>query len=255
MAVTDPQGEPQRELITAVKAGLAAAADTVKAPEMQAYMKSAMPYYGVFTPGQRKLFRAVFAAHPLPDRAAWLATVRALWDEATHREERYAAIALTGAKEYAHWQGPDLVPGLYRDLIVDGAWWDYVDDIATHRVGPLLHAAPEPVTPVMRDWSAGSDPWLRRSAIICQVGRKSGTDTELLALAIDRAAGERDFFLRKAIGWALREYAKTDPDWVRGFLADRAGRLSPLSVRVALTHLGQGAGRDGGQGASGSSGP
>lgn len=247
--------KPQQELIAAIRAGLAAAADPAKAPGMQAYMKSALPYHGVYLPTQRSLFRAVFAAHPLPDRGAWLATVRALWDGATHREERYAAIALTGAREYARWQGPDLVPGLYHDLIVSGAWWDYVDDIATHRVGPLLHAAPEPVTPIMRDWSGGADLWLRRTAIICQVGRKSGTDTGLLTLAIDRAAGEPEFFLRKAIGWALREYAKTDPDWVRGFLADRAGRLSPLSVRVALTHLGQGGEQSGGQGASGSSGP
>jgi 3-methyladenine DNA glycosylase AlkD len=229
---------PQRELIAAIRTGLAAAGDPDKAPGMQAYMKSAMPYHGVPAPGQRRLFRAVFAAHPLPDRERWLATVRALWDDATHREERYAAIALAGARAYARWQAPDLVPGLYRDLIVTGAWWDYVDDVAIHRVGPLLHIAPEPVTPIMKAWSASDDLWLRRAAIICQIGRKAYTNTALLALTIDRAADEREFFLRKAIGWALREYAKTDPDWVRGFVADRAGQLSPLSVREATKHLG-----------------
>jgi 3-methyladenine DNA glycosylase AlkD len=230
--------DPQQELATAIRAGLAAAADPAKAPAMQAYMKSALPYHGVPAPGQRALFRAVFAAHPLPDRDTWLTTVRALWDGATHREERYAAIALSGVKAYARWQAPDLVPGLYRDLIVAGAWWDYVDDLAIHRVGPQLRAAPGTVTPIMRDWSAGTDLWLRRSAIICQVGSKARTDTELLTLAIDRAAGEREFFLRKAIGWALREHAKTDPDWVREFVAARADRLSPLSRREALKHLG-----------------
>jgi len=230
--------DPQQELIAAIRAGLAAAGDPARAPAMQAYMKSAMPYYGVLAPGQRELFRAVFATHPLSDRDTWLATVRTLWDQATHREERYAAIALSGAKAYARWQAPDLVPGLYQDLIVTGAWWDYVDDLAIHRVGPLLRAAPGTITPVMRDWSAGTDLWLRRSAIICQIGSKAGTDLELLTLAIDRATGERGFFLRKAIGWALREYAKTDPDWVRAFVADRADRLSPLSRREALKHLG-----------------
>ena len=232
-----PVTEPEQELIAAIRAGLTAAGDPDKAPAMQAYMKSAMPYYGVHAPDQRRLFRAVFAAHPLPDRGHWLATVRTLWAEATHREERYAAIALTGGKTYAHWQGPDLVDGLYRDMIVTGAWWDYVDDVAIHRVRPLLHSAPEPVTPIMKAWSAADDLWLRRAAIICQVGRKSQTDTDLLALAIDRAAAEPEFFLRKAIGWALREYAKTDPDWVRGFVSDRAGRLSPLSVREAVKNL------------------
>jgi len=229
--------DPRRKLIAAIRTGLAEAGDPDKAPAMQAYMKSAMPYYGVPAPGQRRLFRAVFAAHRLPDREHWLATVRALWAEATHREERYAAIALAGARAYARWLGPDLVPGLYRNMIVTGAWWDYVDDVAIHRVGPLLHAAPEPVTPIMRAWSAGDDLWLRRAAIICQIGRKAYTDTELLALTIDRAAAEREFFLRKAIGWALREYAKTDPGWVLGFVADRTGRLSPLSVREAVKHL------------------
>ena len=232
-AVTDPQ----RELIAAIRTGLAAAGDPAKASGMQAYMKSALPYYGVPAPSQRQLFRAVFAAHPVPDRKYWLATVRALWDGATHREERYAAIALPGARAYARWQTPDLVSGLYHDLIVTGAWWDYVDDVAIRRVGPLLHSAPEPVTPIMKAWSAGTELWLRRAAIICQIGRKRYTNTDLLALTIDRAAGEREFFLRKAIGWALREYAKTNPDWVREFVAERAARLSPLSVREAVKHL------------------
>lgn len=230
--------DPQHELLAAIRTGLAAAGDPDKAPRMQAYMKSAMPYHGVPAPGQRQLFRAVFTAHPLPDRECWLATVRALWDDATHREERYAAIELTGARAYARWRGPDLVPSLYRDMIVTGAWWDYVDDIAIRRVGPLLHSAPGPVTPIVKAWSAGGELWLRRASIICQIGRKAYTDTDLLTLTIDRAAGEREFFLRKAIGWALREYAKTNPDWVRGFVADRAGRLSPLSVREAVKHLG-----------------
>ncbi|MCI0690220.1 MAG: DNA alkylation repair protein [Sporichthyaceae bacterium] len=231
--------DPDPRLIQAVRAGLAAAADPAKAPTMQAYMKSELPFYGTQAPDQRQLFRAVFAAHPLPDRDRWLATIRALWEDAIHREERYAAIALTGARPYAGWQTADLVPGLYHDMIVTGAWWDYVDDLAIRRVGPIVRAEPEVITPIMLDWSAGDDLWLRRSAIICQIASKAATDTELLTLTIERAIEEREFFLRKAIGWALREHAKTDPDWVRRFVAARVDRLSGLSKREALRRLDQ----------------
>mgnify|MGYP003471877200 CR=1 FL=1 len=230
--------DPELRLVTAIRTGLAAAADPAKAPAMRAYMKSDLPFYGVQAPGQRELFRAVFAEHPLPDRHRWLATIRVLWEDATHREERYAAIALTGVRAYADWQTPDLVPGLYHDMIVTGAWWDYVDDLAIRRVGPILRADPEQVTPVLAEWIAGADLWLRRSAIICQIGSTAATDTELLTLAIDRAAADREFFLRKGIGWALREHAKTDPDWGQAFVAARPGRLSGLSVREALKHIG-----------------
>ncbi|HET9945055.1 MAG TPA: DNA alkylation repair protein [Actinomycetes bacterium] len=220
-----------------MRAGLAAAADPDAAPVMQAYMKSELPYRGVKAPRCRTVFRAALAEHPLPDRAAWLAAIRRLWDEATHREERYAALAVARDRRYAAHRTPEVLP-LYRHLVVTGAWWDLVDDVATHLVGPLLLDRPTETGPVVRAWAVDEDRWLRRTAVICQVGAKEHTDPALLAHAIDANLDDRDFFLRKAIGWALRQYARTDPAWVQQFVADRGERLSPLSRREALKHIG-----------------
>ena len=222
-------------LITALRDGLTALANPAKAPDMQRYMKSEQPFLGVAKPERARLARAVFAAHPPADRDTWLDTVRALWRRARCREERYLAIDLTGWRGSARWQTPDLLP-LYEELVVTGAWWDFVDEIAARRVGPLLRAHPDQVRPAMLAWARDPDRWKRRTAIICQLGSRSATDTDLLADAITANLADRDFFLRKGIGWALREHAKTDPAWVRAFVAAHPD-LSPLSRREALRRL------------------
>ncbi|HEY0637683.1 MAG TPA: DNA alkylation repair protein [Pseudonocardiaceae bacterium] len=228
-------GVALRPLVRAVRQELAALGDPAKAPDMQRYMRSELPYRGVGTPVWRPLARRLASAYPCADLPTLLATVRELWHGARYREERYVALQLTGERRYAAWQKPALLP-FYRELIVTGAWWDLVDTIAPHRVGPLLRTYPAEVTPVVRAWADGEDTWLRRSAIICQLGSKAGTDTELLTHAVERAIGEREFFLRKGIGWALREYSKTDPVWVAAFVAAHPG-LSGLSRREASKYL------------------
>jgi 3-methyladenine DNA glycosylase AlkD len=222
-------------LVAAVRDGLAALGDPVKAAQMQAYMKSTMPFRGVPTPPRRNLMKRLFDAGPPRDRLTWEATVRALWDEAGFREERYAAIDLCGHRSARAWQDVETMP-LYEYLIVTGAWWDHVDAVAIHFVGALLRADPKRVTPTIRRWSTAPDRWLRRSAIIVQNGSRRVTDTRLLAEVIAVNLGDGDFFIRKGIGWALREYAKTDGDWVRAFVAGH--ELSPLSRREATRHLG-----------------
>lgn len=200
---------------------------------MQVYMKSALPFLGVGVPVVRQLTRAVADRHPFTDRAVLERDVRALWDHASWREERYAATALCDTRSARALRSPELLP-LYRELIVAGAWWDHVDELA-RRVGELRAGWPEEVTPELRGWVSAEDRWLRRAAIICQLGAKSDTDLDLLREAIEANAADREFFVRKAIGWALRDYARTDPDWVRHFLLDHD--LSPLSRREALKHL------------------
>jgi 3-methyladenine DNA glycosylase AlkD len=177
----------------------------------------------------------LFAAHPLPDVTALRTAALTLWREATHREERYLAIDLTGYRAYREWQTPALLP-LYEEMIVTGAWWDYVDEIANRRVGPLLRDFPDELTPVMRAWATDDDLWKRRTSIICQLSFAEATDTALLTSAIEANLGDRDFFIRKGIGWALRQFARTEPGWVRAFVDGHPG-LSPLSVREALKHL------------------
>lgn len=227
--------EADAALVTAVRAGLAEVADPARAEPMRRYMKSAMPFRGVPKPQRAALLKRLFAAHPLSTRDSWVATVLELWRGAGFREERYAATDLTGHRPYQRWQDADLL-GLYEELVVTGAWWDHVDEIASRRVGPLLRADPARLTPAMRSWAHDPDPWKRRTSIICQLGSRRATDTELLAHAIEANADDPDFFLRKAIGWALREHTKTDPAWVVAFVAAHPG-LSPLSRREALRTL------------------
>lgn len=213
-------------------------------------MKSAMPYRGHTAAELTRLLRPILADPTVrpATRAEWERAVRILWHGATHREDRYAAQHLAGHRAYRSWQDPDTLD-LYRELIVDGAWWDHVDTLAAHRVGDILHSHREPTTAVLRQWMVADDLWLRRTAIISQLGHGPDTDLDLLSDAIDAnldasassgtpaTAYGREFFIRKAIGWALRQYARTDPDWVRAFVDSRGDRLSGLSRREALKHL------------------
>ena len=229
------------DLVDQLRGALAAAGDPGRAPDLQRYMKSAMPYYGVTAPALRKVVSPLIAAHPLPDRAAWERCVLELWDAASHREERYAAIAVAGHRLYRGFQDPDAVAGLYRHLITTGAWWDLVDSVAPGLVGPILAAHPRGEGVRMREWAVADDLWLRRSAIICQLGAKGATDlallTDVIEANVEGTRFGREFFVRKAIGWALRQHARTDPAWVASFVADHEAVLSGLSKREALKHI------------------
>jgi 3-methyladenine DNA glycosylase AlkD len=226
---------PDRALVSAVRSALAGVADPERAPAMQAYMKSAMPFRGAPKSVQVAALRPVLVAHPVTDRATWEATVRELYDRAEFREERYAALALLGVRAAKAWYDPDLVP-LLEHLVVTGAWWDLVDDIAGHQVAPIHRDFPAAMAPVVRRWSVDEDLWLRRTAILSQLGSGLATDRTLLTDVIEANAASREFFHRKAIGWALRDLAWKDPDWVRTFVESHPG-LSPLSRREALKNL------------------
>jgi 3-methyladenine DNA glycosylase AlkD len=127
--------------------------------------------------------------------------------------------------------------GAREELIVTGAWWDYVDDIAAHRVGPILAREPTLMKRKMLSWSRSDNLWKRRTAILCQLGLKAQTDRGLLYACIEPSLPSPEFFLQKAIGWALRQYARTDPAAVRIYVRSRGERLSSLSRREALKHL------------------
>lgn len=200
-------------------------------------MKSTMPYRGVTMPEVRRIAKTALKEYPLRDQSHLIATVTGLWDNAEHREERYAALTILQVPKHRPWRDLTLLP-LYEHLVITGRWWDLVDDIATHAIGELLRAHPAEVAPVMRFWASDDDLWRRRAALVCQVGAKSETDADLLGDIITPAMDEQDFFVRKGIGWALRDYARTDPDWVGAFVVEHAYELSPLSIREATKHLG-----------------
>jgi 3-methyladenine DNA glycosylase AlkD len=178
-------------------------------------MKSATPFLGVRVPAMQTLTRGEARLRPFATSADLIDTVLRLWREAAYREERYAAITRLDTPAARRHRDPALLPAL-EELIVTGAWWDYVDELA-HRVGDLLLGWPAEVRPAVLTWTRSDDRWLRRASIICQLGTRDRADVELLTIAIESAIDDSDFFLRKAIGWALRDYARTDPAWVRSF--------------------------------------
>jgi 3-methyladenine DNA glycosylase AlkD len=223
-----------------LRSRLAAVADPARARGMQAYMKSAMPYLGVSAVPLRQVCREAFAGLAWPDSLAWQDDVLTVWRSAGYREERYAAIELTGVAAARPFQHVDAL-ATYEEMIVAGAWWDYVDAIATQRFWRILQNDPDEMKTAMRRWSEDANMWKRRSAILCQIKAKAATDLELLYACIEPSLDSKEFFLRKAIGWSLREYAWTDANEVRRYVAANADRLSGLSKREALKNIGMSA--------------
>lgn len=202
---------------------------------MQAYMKSEMPSYGVKAKAMRAILKDAMGDQKL-DWGEARATARALWDGATHREERHLAIELTGITRHKKHLVAAELP-LFEHMIRSGAWWDFVDVIATHRIRVMLDNDERSLTPVIRRWARDEDVWIRRAAIICQNLRKERTDPELLEYCIKANFKRDEFWLRKAIGWSLRHYGRIDGDWVVAFVDEHVDTLSPLSKKEALKHL------------------
>lgn len=216
-------------LIARIRAELRQAADPERAAGQQAYMKSDMPFLGVRVPDARRIARA--AAKGEKDAGALLTAARTLWDEAGHREERYAAQALLALRPV---RGDLAAVPLIEHMVRTGRWWDFTDDLAS-RLAELHDAHPAETAALVRRWSTDDDLWMRRLAILSQLGRRDRVDSALLREVIGANLADAEFFIRKAIGWALREYARVDPDWVRSYAAEHD--LSPLSRREALKHL------------------
>src|SRR6478735_10156010 len=154
------------DLADTIGAALAAAADPERAPGQQAYMKSPMPFYGVPLPEVRRLTKA--AATGMTDAATLCATAIELWDEASRREERYAAMHLLGQRLLR--ADPEIVP-IVEHMVRTGHWWDITDELA-HRLAEALEARPGETTRLVRRWSVDPDMWIRRIAILSQLGRR-----------------------------------------------------------------------------------
>jgi len=212
---------------------LAAAADPEKAGPMAAYMKSSAPFYGVMAKQRNTVVAELVREFPANSSKEYAARVRSLW-AGSFREDRYVAISY--ARSFPRFITISNLR-MYRTMIVQGSWWDYVDEIASHLVGSVLMVQPDLTTPRVAAWIGDEDLWLRRTSIICQLRRKSSTDVELLDQACTQNLTDPDFFIRKAIGWALREYAKTEPRWVLAYVQEHRDHLSGLTLREATKHL------------------
>ncbi len=220
------------ELLDRLVRVFSAARDPVRAQAQAAYMREKFPFLGLAAPTHRALSRTVVSGLPKPTEADLHAVALGCW---RLDEREYQYFACDWLRAHVKAAGPAFL-GTLRTLLTTRTWWDTVDPLATRVVGVLVQRHPGLVTQ-MDAWSADRDVWLIRTAILHQLHHGPRTDTDRLFGYCSRQAGHPDFFVRKAIGWALRQYARTDPGAVRGYVERERARLSPLSVREATRHL------------------
>ncbi|AKK02634.1 DNA alkylation repair protein [Corynebacterium epidermidicanis] len=228
---------PTESFLTELRAGFQRFADPERAKGQQAYLKTLEPMLGITNGDLRSVVNAVSLEllGRRPGLADLLAVTEYTWAHAQSRDERSAAIFLLALPRYARLVTFDAMP-LIRQLVVEGAWWDLVDALV--KVQPYARAsAPAESDALMRAWAVDENFWIRRYAIISQLGTKSDLDKDLLVDCILPNLADREFFVAKAIGWALRDHARHDPEWVRAFVALHERRMQPLSRREALKHL------------------
>lgn len=218
--------------VAALVEAFAAAGDPVRAADMRRYMRDQFAFLGVATPQRRAIAKQVLS--PLgPPAARDLEALGPVAWAVDEREVQYTAVDLLARNVKV--ARPELL-AVVADLVVSKSWWDTVDALAAKVVGPLVLRFP-PLVGTLDEWIAGDELWLARTAILHQLGFKADTDVDRLFRYSLVWASCPDFFARKAIGWALRQHAYTDPDAIRAFVAEHADVLSPLTVREASKHL------------------
>lgn len=206
-----------------------------RAAEMSRYMRDLFPFYGISSAPLREIARDALAGMSTPTEAQLRAVSRACWKR-PEREWQYFACGYL--RRHIGVASAAMLPTL-EHLIRTKSWWDTVDSLASRSVGPLVRNARTLVEEMDR-WIDSPNVWLARTAILHQLFYRSATDADRLFTYCLRRAGDTEFFIRKAIGWALREYSKTDDDAVRRFVQQHALELSGLSKREALKWLERG---------------
>lgn len=206
-------------------------ADTAKSNEMSRYMRGQFPFYGIHAPQRRKLFRKVLEETGLPPKESLPEIVTICWEK-KQREFQHTGMELAG-KYLKQVDRKDI--SLYEMMITGKSWWDTVDYIAATLVGNWCRGFPEESAGKVRAWLHSDNLWLQRTTLIFQLKYKKNTDVELLSETVRTLNRGNEFFIHKAIGWALRQYSKTDPEWIKSFV--ELNSLSPLSHREALKWL------------------
>jgi 3-methyladenine DNA glycosylase AlkD len=226
-----PDGELARQVMSRVVGAFEAARDDAAALAMRAYMRDQFAFLGIASPARVALCRDVMEGLPRPTAADLDAIARSCWDR-PQREYQYFALWLL--RRHAKVLEPDFLDTA-RTLLTTRSWWDTVDELAQNVVGPLVQRGNR--VELMDTWIADEDIWLARTAILHQNRFKGDTDTARLFGYCEARAADTEFFIRKAIGWALREHSKTDAAAVRAFVAAHDRELSGLSKREALKWL------------------
>lgn len=217
---------------TDLRPALEAVADPVKAPQMAAYMKDRFVFLGVSSPDRDAVLKELLAVHGRPSGPDAIALAQHCWAQP---EREFQNLGVRVLRRSVKRLTSDDLDAL-RVFVQDKSWWDTVDELAGRVVGGLVAADPD-LRQVMDAWIEDADFWLARVALIHQLFHKEDTDAERLFAYCERRAADTEFFIRKAIGWALRQYARTNPDAVALFVAEHEDELSGLSKREALKHL------------------
>lgn len=205
--------------------------DPFKASGAKAYLLHQFEFHGLMTPERRLLCRAHYQQYPVASLHE-LETITKECFSLPEREYQYFAVELF-AYHKKLWKPSSIK--LMEYCLVTKSWWDSVDHIVSHWLGPYFKLFPEKMFPVTTKWNLSDNRWLQRCSIIFQNAYKKDTDTILLSKYILHCAGSKEFFVQKAIGWALREYSKTDAKWVKNFV--KKNKLAPLSAREALKRI------------------
>jgi 3-methyladenine DNA glycosylase AlkD len=222
-----------KEYVVLVSDALNAHADPKRALEMKAYLRNQFEFLGIQTPTRRSIFKVL---PKLPkDAPLILQIANELWKK-PEREFRYVACDLLS--QNAQVFGLEDLPAI-KKLLQQDSWWETVDSLSgaigdivlKEKINHLNSQA------IMDEWLQDSDFWVRRSAMIHQLGWKAKTDQERLSNYALALSGESEFFIRKAIGWAFRDYARQDPVFVKSFMKKNASQFSNLTVREATKHL------------------
>lgn len=205
-------------------------ADPVRAAKEQAYLKSKLEHIGVSVPLTRKIVRAA-APSTRPDV---LGVAAALWEKPVY-ERRLSTVELLAYRTAV--LEPDDLPFI-ESLLRQSETWALVDHLAEAVAGDIVRRNPD-AAEVLDRWAGDPDFWIRRSALLALLGpiRKGNGDLDRFSRYADGMLDEREFFIRKAIGWVLREIGKQNPDWVATWLDERQGRVAPLAVREAVKYL------------------
>lgn len=208
---------------------LKAVANSDDAVAMKAYMKNKFEFLGVKTPARRKLVKAFFKQQT--DCVIDWNFINEAWNN-PYRELQYVALDYLEIRKKL--LTPSDLPRL-KKLAQTKSWWDTVDFL-DRLVGSIIARFPETKATIL-SWSCDEDIWLRRLAIDHQLLRKEETDTELLEKILVNNLGQTEFFINKAIGWALRDYSKTNPNWVKDFIERHRAEMAALSIREGSKYL------------------
>jgi 3-methyladenine DNA glycosylase AlkD len=206
-------------------------ADRETAAPMEAYMRGQYPFLGIKTPERTRLTKDFWSRHGIPSGEELLQVVRELWELP---EREFQNVAMSFLEKYGKQASKDDIDR-FEWLITTKSWWDTVDYLASHTMGDHLTRYPDLISTYTDRWIHSDNLWLRRTAILYQLRYKERTDSRRLFEYIGICKEEDEFFIRKAIGWALREYSKTDEAAVRRFVTET--RLSPLSTKEALKYV------------------